>query len=293
MEDTNLVGLFENDREMILASLGKDRSPAASQAALEKALDRIMLRAAEQYSDSALRDGAQLALSSIKSALPLMDSIGEVRRWQKSTAAASKRRDPGLLAWVALIGGAVITLAAIMGMAFVSTRGSLMVLLKAVIPAAAGMAAIFWSGTRFAAPKPAAPAEPSDVRDEYLVDPERVLHHLRGMLLVADNALEGIRGRRAAEAARDAREVGQAPLERNQVELFAGLLENAYAQHSADAGEMAESIRFYLHGAQIDVVDYEKGRENWFEFLPAQRPGTIRPALVNGDRLVKKGLASA
>ena len=60
-----------------------------------------------------------------------------------------------------------------------------------------------------------------------------------------------------------------------------------------NAHEMAESIRFYLHSARIEAVDYEKGRENWFEFLPASRSGTIRPALVSNGKLVKKGMAAA
>ena len=63
-------------------------------------------------------------------------------------------------------------------------------------------------------------------------------------------------------------------------------------EDNADSREMIEAIRFHLHNAQVEVADYEKGREAWFEFLPARLPGTIRPALVQGDRLIKKGLAS-
>ena len=78
-----------------------------------------------------------------------------------------------------------------------------------------------------------------------------------------------------------------------QAELFAGLLESAYALDTAEGREMAEAIRFHLHAAGVEVVDYEKGREAWFEFLPARRKGTIRPALASGQKLVRKGLASA
>ena len=57
-------------------------------------------------------------------------------------------------------------------------------------------------------------------------------------------------------------------------------------------GEQAEAIRFYLHKAQVDVLDFAPGRESWFEFLPAGGEGTIRPALVSEGKLIKKGLAS-
>ena len=293
MENACLLELLEEDREMILAGIARDRSPAAVQATLEKALDRVMLRASERFEDAADRESAQLALSSVKSALPLIDSIGEVRRWQRQ-AGASERRRAGALAWVALAGGALLVAGAVLGLAFAGGRLGVLAPVKALVPAALGAAAVFWAGTRFA--KPARPSEPerADVRDEYLVDPERLWHRLRGAVMVADGAVEGLRGRRQArERQTDRTAQAAGPLERGQVELFSGLLENAYAQDGDVAREMAESIRFYLHGAQVEVVDYEKGREAWFEFLPAQRPGTIRPALVSGDKLIRKGMASS
>ena len=76
------------------------------------------------------------------------------------------------------------------------------------------------------------------------------------------------------------------------LELFSELLETAYATGDDGARESAASIRFYLHSAGVDVVDYTPGRESWFEFLPAPRPGTMRPALASEGKLIKKGLAS-
>lgn len=293
MEHSNLLALLEEDRGMILASIERDRSPAAAQAVLEKALDRLALRAAEQYRDAEAREAAQLALSSLKSALPLLDAVGEVRRWQRSTTDAKGGRRAGTLAWIALAGGALLALAAVLGLAFSAGRGGLLTPVRALLPVALGLAAVFWAGTRFAKPAKSGVQAPSDVRDEFLVDPERVWHHLRGMVLVADGALDGLEGRRSARRVEAERRTESGPLDRAQVELFAGLLENVYAQEGEDAREMAESIRFFLHGAQVEVEDYAPGRESWFEFLPAQRPGTIRPALVSGGRLIKKGMASA
>ena len=75
-------------------------------------------------------------------------------------------------------------------------------------------------------------------------------------------------------------------------ELFGELLESTYAAGDENAMEAASAIRFYLHNAKVDVVDYAEGNERWFEFLPAPGQGTIRPALVSGGRLLKKGMAS-
>ena len=289
MESYTLLGLLESDREMILASLNGDRSPAAAQATLEKALDRVSLRYAEHSDDPAGRDAAQLILRTVKSALPLMDSVGEVRRWQKTAAAAARRMKPAAMGL--LVVGAVLVLAVMLGLLITGGRlVGAVAFIEALVPAALGMAALFAAGVKYARPeKPKAPAP--DVRDEFLIDAERVWHQLRGMLLLADSAVEGVRSRSAVERQREAA-ADPGPLDRAQAELFAGILENAYAQDTPDGKELCENLRFYLHGAGVEVVDFEKGREGWFEFLPARQKCTIRPALVHGDKLIKKGLAA-
>ena len=79
---------------------------------------------------------------------------------------------------------------------------------------------------------------------------------------------------------------------RKALDLFAELLETAYVTGDESARESISAIRFYLHNAGIDVVDYVPGNESWFVFLPASKPGTMRPALASEGQLIKKGLAS-
>ena len=293
MENETLLSLFEQDKDMVMAEIARDRSPAAAQAGVEKAIDRVLYRHAEHCGDPAVRESAQLILRTIKSALPLVDSVGEVHRWQKTVGADSKPK-PSPLAWAALALGAVLVVAAMLGLMLSGGRLlGIVTFVEALLPVVAGMALLFWAGMRFASPKkPRSRGNeaPPAVRDEFLVDDQKLWHHLRGMMLLADGMLEGVRARAATE--RQAAASGTAALPAGQAELFSGILENAYGQQSADAKEMIEAVRFYLHSAQVEVVDYEKGREAWFEFLPAMQPGTIRPALVSGEKLLKKGLAS-
>ncbi|MBR2699859.1 MAG: hypothetical protein IKE76_14830 [Clostridia bacterium] len=290
MENATLLELLESDREMILASLNRDRSPAAAQAALEKALDRVALRYAEQCPDAASRDAAQLILRALRSALPLVDSVGEVRRWQKTAPTpAARRMKPAALGLMAL--GVVLELAVMLGLLITGGRlTGAVAFIEALVPAALGMAALYWAGLKQGRPDKQKDVAP-DLRDEFLIDADRVWHHLRGMILLADSAVESARSRTAVDQQKQAA-AGQGPLDRTQAELFAGLLENCYAQDSAEGREMAEGIRFYLHGLGVEAADYTKGREAWFEFLPAQQSGTIRPALLIDDKLIKKGLAS-
>lgn len=287
MEPTTLLSLLESDREMVLAELNRDRSPASAQAALEKALDRVSLRYAEQATDAAAREAAQLSIRTIKSALPLMDAVGEVRRWERTPDRPTARRmKPASMGFLAV--GAVLVLAVLLGLLITGRRllGPL-AFIESIIPAALGMGALFLAGMKYGSPEKK-PEEAPSLRDEFLIDPEKVWHQLKGMLLLADSAVES--ARRPAPAPKAP--VASGPLDAAQTELFSGLLENCYAQDNPDSREMAESIRFFLHGAGIEVADYEKGRETWFEFLPARRSGTIRPALVHQDKLIKKGLAA-
>lgn len=290
MENATLLELLESDREMILASLNRDRSPAAAQAALEKALDRVSLRYAEQCDDPAARDAAQVILRAIRSALPLVDSVGEVRRWQKTAPTPAARRvRPAALGLMAV--GVVLELAVMLGLLITGGRlTGAVAFIEALLPAALGMAALYWAGLKQGRPDKKKDAAP-DLRDEFLIDADRVWHHLRGMMLLADSAVESARSRAAVDQQRQAA-AGQGPLDKAQAELFAGLLEHCYAQGDADTREMAEGIRFYLHGLGVEAADYVKGREAWFEFLPARKAGTIRPALLIDDKLIKKGLAS-
>ena len=89
-------------------------------------------------------------------------------------------------------------------------------------------------------------------------------------------------------------------------QLLAQLLEDAYGRRDEDeqAEEEISQIRFYLHGKNIDVVDWpgepvgQSGGEaavpaGWFDMMPAYSGGTLRPALVADGTLLKKGLASA
>ena len=88
-----------------------------------------------------------------------------------------------------------------------------------------------------------------------------------------------------------------------EIELFSGLLEMA----DADSPQMAADIRYYLHKKEVDVLPWSAQYASWFEMLPSlpgtassgknssgadeDRVVTIRPALAQDGRLLKKGTA--
>ena len=294
MDQMSLQALLESDREMILSNLARDRSPAAAQTVLEKAVDRVMYRYVEACPDAVLRDQAQYILQSIRNALPFIDAVGEAREWKKTVDVAGKsRKKPRASALALLALGATLVLASVIAM-LIGGGFNALSFLKSLLPAALGVAAAFWAGVLIWKPKKeraASRGEPLS-RTEFLIDAEKAFHCLRGAMAMADHQLETIRQENAVrrqESDKDAANV----VSRKEIDLFAELLETAYAAENDADREMISAIRFYLHGKGIEAVDLEPGRESWFETLPARRPGTLRPALVKDGRLLKKGLASA
>lgn len=295
MDKLSLAALLDEDREMVLANIARDRSLEATQAVLEKEIDRVMYRYVEASGDGPLRDSAQHILQTMKDTLPLMGAVDEAREWKQAYEApgAQKKLQLGGLTAVCLVAGAALVLASATGLLLAGRFTGALTFLKALLPAALGCAALFLAGVRAARPKKAraADGDRAAVRTEFMADGEKTWHLLRGAMLLADGQLARIQALQAeaqsdAKAAAPAGEVSPAALD-----LFAELLESAYAQGEA-GGEQAAAIRFYLHRAGIDVADYGAGRDGWFEFLPAGGSGTIRPALVAEGRLLKKGLAS-
>ena len=91
MDKLSLAALLEEDREMIVANLARDRSPEAAQSALEKAVDRVMYRYTEAAGSETLRDAAQHILQAIKNTLPMIGAVGEARTWKKELPKGEKQ----------------------------------------------------------------------------------------------------------------------------------------------------------------------------------------------------------
>ncbi|MBQ8972356.1 MAG: hypothetical protein IJ074_04675 [Clostridia bacterium] len=291
--NATLQEILESDREMLLNALNADRTPQAAIAAISRELDRVQYRFVEQCESARLRDEAQRLLETLRDSLAWIDSIGDCRVWQREPSAQSPlkaRMKP--VAWAPIGAGAALLLAGMLSMRPSSPIRTLEVLLFAL----AGGACLWLAGRKSVAPS--APKKRGDeaVRTEYLVDAEKVWHQLRTAIVLADGRLRRMEESTPAEAENIARVAASQPVEDAQIELLSELLEIAYAQKGGDtraeAEEMIAQIRYYLHGQNIALCDYAPERRSWFELLPARAAGTIRPAIVREDHLLRKGVAS-
>ncbi len=300
--EMTLSALLAQDRETVMTRLLSDRSQEQALKTLESEADRLMYKAGAGEASGAQGEVVQGILQTMKSALPLVESVSETEIWEKEASgesAGSGFLNPVSIAF--LIAGAVCVIAGLMGQ---SAAGKILSP-GAVLWTAAGCV-LLAAGGYFAGKGPksrgkkqkAGSVEIKEKKQTFLVDPEKVWHILQGITLSADHSLEGVREAESVRAAKPA-ESGNAPMPKDDLQFFCDLLENAYARRRRDPSddslrEQVEQIRYYLHTKGIETEDYSIQSASWFELLPAGGQAvTIRPAMIKDGQVVRKGLASA
>lgn len=226
------------------------------------------------------------------------------------------------LSGILLLTGAVLTVAAFFVPALM-TGGTeaLPVLLRGILLPVAGGGCLYAAGraagknTRIRIGSGSGPYA-AEERIEITIDPEKLWNSLRGAVMVVDRNLEIAQESEAYDRYRErtAAEGGNG-ITAEEISLFSGLLEQA----DADSPQMAEDIRYYLHKKNVEVLSWSPQYASWFETLPGMSaagadtakaggsadsgPGsrnrnrgaetvvTVRPALAQDGKLLKKGIA--
>lgn len=301
-EAQTLSMLLDEDRELVLSRLQADRTPGAALRVLEQETDRLMLRAGELPAETIGAGGAQQLLQVVKNALPLVGAVTETELWQKQTGRERMRFRLSLPSVLLLAGGAVCVLAGLIGQ---SAAGLVLRPMSLLWSAAgclllAGGGYLAGRGGRTGAGSTRGSGQngqTAETAQNFLVDPDGVWHVYKGMMLTADHSLEQVQARaRALEEKQTG--AAERPLPKTETEFYAELLENAYARlrhtpSDAPAREQVEVIRYYLHAKGIETLDYTPQDAARFECLPGSgQAQTLRPALVSGTTLLRKGLAA-
>ena len=143
MNNPSLAALLDDDREMIIANLNRDRALPAAQASLEKAVDRVMYRYTEQAETELLRDSAQHILQAMKNALPMIDAVGEARAWKRELPKA-KQRGLRMTLWpsLLLVLGALLVIASVLAVMISGKFTGALTFVKALLPVALGCGAL-------------------------------------------------------------------------------------------------------------------------------------------------------
>lgn len=288
--------LWEADRDGITAKLGQSQDLAAAAGTVNRELGRALLRYNEREQDQRICSAAAGAIRIAQETVPLITGAGRVRAYRRlaqeggmaAGAAYSRKRKLGRLFWPAILVAALACLAAVFLPQFMGGQDPPAV---RAVPAALAVAAAFVAGAQIK--KKAQEPDDSGLKFEIAPDAEDIYHTILSMLTVIDDELDELRADIAPEQEADMPERPAYGADREELELLAAILENAYADRGVDLADTTISdISFYLHKAGIEVEDYKPGNESWFTIMPSGRNDTVKPALIKDGEALVKGVAT-
>ena len=292
-----MTDILEQNREKLISQLAEAGFAEKAVPVLEKELDRLLLAYNDEAESDRERAAAAHLTQTVKLALPLMDSNGETKVWERGGGIRQTLECSFKVSFLVflLIGLALcgIGMAPLFMKAFVSSETS-QDQLNLLISAAASLAGIiflYFAGYRYSKPR-RVKAKP-EYNVEIRIDPEKVYRSFRIALVSVDRSLEEIRAdvrwkEQESAGSIDGREVTDAELD-----IFAGLIEASYSGDADFALEKIDDIKYFLHKHQIDVIDYSDDTAKYFDLMPGTAKRTIKPALTANGELLRKGVASA
>lgn len=289
-----MLDYLEKDKNQVMAQLDQAGSPEKAQKVLSQTLQKLLFQYNEDCGEPQEREAAAYMLQTAQMALPLVDTAGEPKVWERpagmdgagAPVKASGRSTGFLIAGVIALGVSLVAAAT-------RSMGILGALSLPVILIALALAFVLIYLAGYYRGAPAAPGKKKNpmYQVEMLTDTQKAFRCLRAIVISVDQTLEQIGAGLKWEKDREGFEI-EDKADAAQIELFSSLLEAAASGDGQYALDQLEQVKYYLHTKQIEAVDYSSDTAAWFDVMPSTRTGTIRPALVSGGRLLKKGLAS-
>lgn len=285
-----LIELLEKDKENLLTELAATKAADKAIVVLTNELDKLLLMYNEKCSNERERDAAAYMTQAIRLSLPLIDSTGETKIWETGNVNKSKSRINPLLFLFMIVG---IVLCGIGLFPLVSTifDASLEVdFLKLGAFELGGLVCALLAGLLG---KRSGPKQPKRIQHvETQIDSNKIYRNFRNAILSVDQSLDEIRSMQRWEERDKAGEIDGHKVSASELDLFSDLLAAAYSNDPEYALEKIEGIKYFLHKQQIEVVDYNEDTAQFFDMMPGQHAGTIRPAMVADGNLLRKGMAS-
>lgn len=286
-----LVDLLEKDKENLLTELAAAKEPDRAIRVLENELDKILMTYNEQCDSERERDAAAYMMQAVRLSLPLIDSVGETKIWETGSVVEEHKTRMWPLVIVLLI--VAIVLCGVGLLPLVLDLGGIEKVdyVKQGPMLLGGLAAAFVAGllSRRSAPKKTKTGQ----RVETHVDANKIYISFRNALLAVDQNLEEIQSMQRWEKREEAGKIDGHEVSASELDIFSDLLTASYSKDPEYALEKIDDIKYYLHKQQIEAVDYSPETAQFFDMMPSQRAGTIRPALVADGKLLRKGMASA
>ena len=293
------VELLERDKQNLLTELAASKTAEKATHVLENELDKLLLMYNDQCSNERERDAAAYMTQAIRFSLPLIDSVGETKVWETgapSSAKSKSRLNP--LVFLFIIGALVLCGLGLFPFIAPEFSGGLeslknfdVALLKPLGFIAGGIASAVVGG--LLARRPGQKQSKRTQQVEIQVDSAKIYRSFRNALLAVDQNLEEIRAMERWAERETAGTIDGHEVSSSELDVFSDLLAASYSNDPEFAMEKIEAIKYYLHKQQIEVVDYSPETAQFFDMMPGQNAGTIRPAMVADGKLLRKGVASS
>ena len=290
-----MTDLLEKDKDKLLTELSAAGTAEKAIHVLENEIDKLLLKHNEHCESDRERESAAYMMQAVRLSLPLIDSNGTIKVWERGGRLEGDDSGSFKVSFLVLLilgialcvfGFGPLMMEAYTGVAE-NARDQVLLHGGATV---VGLISLYFSGYMYSRPKKRGKAEYQvDIR----IDSERIYRSFRTALLSVDQAIEEIRASERWKEREKAGNIDGRAVTPSELELFSDLLAAAYSGDAEYALEKIEQIEFFLHRQQIEVVDYSKETEKYFDLMPGSKAATIRPALVAQGGLLKKGLASS
>ena len=284
-----MIDLLEKDKDNLLTELAKAQVPEKATVVLENEMDKLLLRYNDQCDNERERDAAAYMMQAVRLSMPIVDSIGETKVWERETSSGgAKKTIPAII--LIIIAVALCALAVIPDITISEVTGFQTGERTRYIFGAVGLVVAALAGFVYGRPVKAGDKEQ---QVEVRIDSTKAYRNLRTAILSVDQSLEEVQAAERWAKREKAGYIEDKPASSAEIDLFSDLLAASYSNDGEYALEKINEIKYFLHKQQIEVTDYSEATKGYFDLMPGKQAGTIRPALVADGKLLKKGLASS
>jgi hypothetical protein len=291
-----MTDLLEKDKEKLLTELSVAGTAEKAVHVLENEIDRLLLKHNEYCESDHERESAAYIMQAVRLSLPLIDSNGAIKVWERGQRRDNDEGGSFKISFLVLlilgIALCVFGFGPLMMDAYVAVddnaRNEVILHGGATV---VGLVCLYFSGYMYSRPKKF--TGKTEYQVDIKIDADRVYRSFRTAMLSVDQSIEEIRSAERWKQREKAGSIDGRAVTQSELELFSDLLAASYSGDPEYALEKIEQIKFFLHRQQIEVVDYNKENEKYFDLMPGSKAATIRPALVAQGGLLKKGLASS
>ena len=290
-----LTDILEKDKDKLLTELSAAGTAEKAVHVLENEIDKLLLKHNEYCETDRERESAAFMMQAVRLSLPLMDSNGKIKVWESGQKTEEDTGGSFKLSFlILLLAGLALCVFGFGQLIFEAYIGAEETARDQVLlhggASVVGLIALYFSGYMYSRPKKVSGKKEYQV--DIRIDADRVFRSFRTAILSVDQSLEEICAAERWSAREKAGSIDGRAVSQSELDLFSELLAAAYSGDPEYALEKIEQIKYFLHRQQIEVVDYTKENEKYFDLMPGSKAATIRPAMVAQGGLLKKGLAS-